>query len=464
MTDIQDPRKVEFDPETLNLFEEISDLIAQVNESRPFSGEVSYQLKKEFLPDRITASLNMEGISVSRRQTLLMMDAMTLTENNSKAELEIYNALKADELVFEQAMSDHPLTAHLVREINKQIQEGISPHPGRFREENVEITGVAFQPPDHYEVPTLIDEMISSYELGRGLPAVFKAVWLHATFTHIHPFEDGNGRTGRLLQDFVLLSNGLFPTGIPSSSRDDYYDALEKADDGDWNPLCQMVCHFELRVLTRVKALIEKVESNNEFIKNLAHRATEKKTGGLHKQYIVWNQRMSNIGESLKQTCDELNRSTDAIGVRTDIFDVIDFQKWKEVSDTGHAHNTWYAKQTWFSEGSAFFRTILFFSRHFFRPEDLLSEDELRGSVALKLTGGTPEYGAKYDFFDFVDKEVRFRELVFVGDAAHIYWGTGEMVSRGNRFVEKWECEEVDDPNSIVQAIVSDIFTRKLGI
>ena len=97
------PEEVRFDPETTNLFDEVERISAELQKKRPFSKEIDDRISSEFLPDRITATLNIEGISVSRRQTLMMMDAMTLSENSSKAEQEILNALKADEFVFEAA-------------------------------------------------------------------------------------------------------------------------------------------------------------------------------------------------------------------------------------------------------------------------------------------------------------------------------------------------------------------------
>lgn len=130
---IYDPQNPKFAPETLNLFEEIQTVISEINARRPFSPEVQDSIKTEFLPDRVTASLNIEGISVSRRQTLLMMDAMTLSENSSKSEIEVLNALKADELVIELSSQNNPLTASAVRDINAQLQKGVLDTAGQYR-------------------------------------------------------------------------------------------------------------------------------------------------------------------------------------------------------------------------------------------------------------------------------------------------------------------------------------------
>ena len=463
--EILDPKAANLAPETLNLFEEVAQTNEDLKQKRPFGAEVDARLRTEFLPDRITASLNMEGISISRRQTLLMMDAIALTESSSKDNTEIFNALKADELVYELAKDKSLLTASIVRTINECLQKKILKNAGKFRENDVEITGAAFQPPSPSEVAPLIHDLCSTYRLLETVPPILRAAWLHATFTRIHPFEDGNGRTGRLLQDFSLLTDGLYPTGIPSSRRDDYYDALEKADEGDWNPLCQMIGELELSILSRVKSILDEVQSRGNFISSLAKRATDKKTGRLHKNYIVWKQRMQNFADQVVVTCEELNSSSDVLCVRSEKFDVIDFKKWKEISETGQSSNTWFLKQTWFSEGEAFYRTIFFFRRHNYRPEDVHSKDDLYGVVSLQLTGGKPDFGARYDFGRFCDDEIKLRELIFVDDTWHAYTSTGDMrpsVFSGDE--EVWDCNQVEDKSILIQGFLEDIFGRKLGI
>lgn len=462
--EVLDPRVAKLAPETQNLFDEVIEVADDLARKRPFTQEVNSRLSTEFLPDRITASLNMEGISVSRRQTLLMMDAMTLTENSSKAEAEVYNALKADKFIFDLVEDNHPLTPSAIRETNKILQKEILASAGTFRETEVEITGASFQPPPPADIEPLIKEMTSLYSDIEGLHPILRAAWLHATFTRIHPFEDGNGRTGRLLQDYSLLSSNLYPTGIPSSRRDDYYDALEKADGGDWNPLCQMICEFELAVLSRVTSILDEVQSRGQFIETLAKRARERKTGGLHKQYVVWKQRMQNFSDQLTATCDELNSSSDILHVRTENFDAIDFKKWQEISETGRSTNTWFLKQTWFSEGEAFYRTIFFFKRHNFRPEDIHDRDDLYGTVSLCLTGGEPQANIRYNFDKFADEEVRLREVLYINDKMYIYTATTE--EREGRFgpEEIWACDEIRDISVLVQSFLEDMYVRKLGI
>lgn len=466
VSEIQEIAYIDVEADTLNLFDEVEEALSKISAQKPFDAETQSRMATAFLPDRVTATLNMEGIAVSRRQTLAMMDAMVLTENTSKVEIEIYNAFKADEFVFDLVQSEGPLTERAIREINHLIQIGIDESPGEYRQIDVEITGASFQPPAHSEVPDLIRSLVEKYRESKSVHPVLRAVWLHAHFTHIHPFPDGNGRTGRLLQDLSLLYDGYYPTGIPSSRRDDYYDALEQADDGKWDPLCQMVSQFELDVISRVQSIMDEIRTRGKWISVLTKRASEKKSGTLHKQYVVWRQRMLNFVNSTVVISDELNRSSNELYVKSEQFDIVEFKKWKEISETGRSHLTWALKQTWHFEGEPFYRSILYFRRHSYRPEDYLDRDTLYRLVALMFTGGVPQYGVRFEFDKFEDRDIRFRELFFIDDQLHFYRNTGKRrePKSGEREVEVWECESGVEQATVIQGIIEDILIRKLGI
>lgn len=458
------PNTITLEPETISYFEEIDESLERLNKHRPFSPEINQKIKTAFLPDRVTGSLNIEGITITRRQTLAMMDAMTLNENTSKAELEILNALKADEFVYDYSQSERDFSSSFIREVNSVIQNQVDPNPGAFRTSNVEITGAAFQPPSHNDVPILIRELVETFNSRTEAHPILKAAWLHATFTHIHPFADGNGRTGRLLQDYALLRGKYFPTGIPSSKRDDYYDALEAADNNTWDSLCQMIAETELSVISKIQAIVDEDQNRGKFIAALAKRASQKKSGALHKQYLVWRQRMQNFIDQTVETCDGLSKESDIINIRSDKMEIVDFSKWKEISDSGRSANTWALKQAWFLEGAPFYRTIFFFKRHEFRPEDTLPKDDLHGVVSLMITGLPANTDDRYNFDNFSDNEISFRELCFVGSDNCVYRGTNKWRESKFKRQEIWECSSSTNSSDIIEQLMEDIFGKKLGI
>ncbi|KIJ65833.1 hypothetical protein HYDPIDRAFT_151470 [Hydnomerulius pinastri MD-312] len=70
------------------------------------------------------------------------------------------------------------------------------------------------------------------------------AAWLHVTFTRCHPFDDGNGRMARLLSSIPLLRHGYPPLCISPSGKNAYYDSMNIAWEGDYQPLinCFVEC------------------------------------------------------------------------------------------------------------------------------------------------------------------------------------------------------------------------------
>src|ERR1700693_4555806 len=119
MIELQNPNQISLSGPSQELLTQVSAAIDRVASFRPFSRELDTRLRDALVPDRIVASLNMEGIVATRRQTLAVMDALRITENVGRGEVEIRNALKADEFVHESVQNGIPLSEQLIREINR---------------------------------------------------------------------------------------------------------------------------------------------------------------------------------------------------------------------------------------------------------------------------------------------------------------------------------------------------------
>lgn len=119
--------------------------------------------------------------------------------------------------------------------------------PGKFRSENVWIgedgTGqgeARYVPPEFVHVPALMDELIKFIQ-RTDLPPLIACAVMHQRFEAIHPFTDGNGRTGRSLITLYLLKTKtlekpmLYPSGFFEKSKDEYINALHGVDTHeDW--------------------------------------------------------------------------------------------------------------------------------------------------------------------------------------------------------------------------------------
>ncbi|MHA0111596.1 Fic family protein, partial [Klebsiella pneumoniae] len=78
---------------------------------------------------------------------------------------------------------------------------------GRYRRENVVIAGASTTPPDFLHLNDEMRALLAWYQQAGTLHAVERAAQLHTSFVKIHPFIDGNGRTGRLLLNLELMKS-----------------------------------------------------------------------------------------------------------------------------------------------------------------------------------------------------------------------------------------------------------------
>ena len=148
---------------------------------------------------------------------------------------------------------EFPLSLRLIREMHALLLQGgrgANRHPGEFRTGQVFVGGgigalAHFVPPP----PEALDEALAAFErflhAPRGdMPPLVKAALAHVQFETIHPFNDGNGRLGRLLIALILCNEGVLrePTLYLSlyfkRRRADYYERLNAVRvDGDWEGL-----------------------------------------------------------------------------------------------------------------------------------------------------------------------------------------------------------------------------------
>jgi len=101
---------------------------------------------------------------------------------------------------------------------------------GRFRSENEWVRVGNYIAPNPLEVEALLKEMFVEYHSKNHDNIVRRIAKLHLTFEHIHPFVDGNGRIGRVLNNYALLREHYVPINIKFINRKEYYEAFQEYD------------------------------------------------------------------------------------------------------------------------------------------------------------------------------------------------------------------------------------------
>ena len=177
-------------------------------------------------------------------ETKVVLEGITVGGKSIVEHLETINHREAILFVEDLISNKEPLSEWNIRNIHTLVLKEIdNQNAGKYRIENVVISGAKHMPPKHYEINSLMQKLIAEYHNDwLGYHPVIRATLLHGEFVKIHPFIDGNGRTSRLLLNFELMKNGYTPIIIKNENRAKYYDALDTAHTTlDYEPFIKLV-------------------------------------------------------------------------------------------------------------------------------------------------------------------------------------------------------------------------------
>ena len=138
----------------------------------------------------------------------------------------------------------HTLAMGPVWDVAPHPQASAREVPGALREHEIQPFPGGMQPPSWPEVTVLIGDWIEQVQtLPKADPLELpeQLASAHSSFERIHPFLDGNGRTGRLVLNLLLVRLGYPPAIIYKGERRRYLAALRRADQGDLGPLGEFI-------------------------------------------------------------------------------------------------------------------------------------------------------------------------------------------------------------------------------
>jgi fido (protein-threonine AMPylation protein) len=221
--------------------------------------------------DEAHNSTALEGNTLVMREVeALLRDGKVVGQKPFKDYLEVRGYAKAAEWVYRQGINpggwggDKLLSLTEVRQVHREVltpvwevvpdpeatpEEG----PGSWRRHDIKKFSRGMKPPDWTQVPALVQDWVDdvTHITPEQAPIAETLALKHAAFERIHPFFDGNGRTGRLLMNLVLVRLAFPPTIIRLRDRDRYLAALHKADRGDAGPLGELVARGIYENITR---------------------------------------------------------------------------------------------------------------------------------------------------------------------------------------------------------------------
>lgn len=220
-----------------------------IDRHRPFSKRLVDSLHEKLIVEWTYNSNAIEGNTLTMSETKVVLEGITIGGKSMVEHLETINHRDAILFVEDLVSDKESLSEWNIKNIHALILKEIdNQNAGKYRSENVVVSGAKHMPPRHYEISLLMQKLIAEYHREwTGYHPVVRAALLHGEFVKIHPFIDGNGRTARLLLNFELMRNGYPPIIIKNDQRAQYYDVLDLAHTTmNYEPFIRLVSEWEI--------------------------------------------------------------------------------------------------------------------------------------------------------------------------------------------------------------------------
>ena len=242
------------------LLEQVDALKKSLDSCRPLTPAEVEAIKEVFIVEHTYNSNAIEGNTLTLQETALVLQGVTIDQKPLKDHLEAVGYKEAFQFVEELAKQDKPLSEYDIKSIHNLVLADRPEDRGVFRRVNVRIAGALTNPVQPYLIEPKIEELLKNNQKWSKTMHIVECVAnFHLQFESIHPFIDGNGRTGRLLMNLQLIKAGLPAINIKFADRRKYYDAFDDyAKNGSSESMVRLVGEA---VVSRLREMLDSIKS-----------------------------------------------------------------------------------------------------------------------------------------------------------------------------------------------------------
>ena len=220
--------------------------------SRPLPNAALLKIRESLNIEWTYNSNGIEGNTLNLRETqMVLQEGVTIKGKSLREHFEAKNHERAINYLHNLVNEDYKLRSIDILSLHGLVLQNIEEDfAGRLRNAGVRIAGANFVPPNAQKVSDLLDELIDFVNSNpSGLNDIELATVFHHKLAWIHPFFDGNGRTVRLAMNLLLMRRGFPPAIILKNDRKKYYDALNQANNGNYQKLMLLMVQSLERTL-----------------------------------------------------------------------------------------------------------------------------------------------------------------------------------------------------------------------
>lgn len=200
---------------------------SELDTRRPLTkGEVE-RLTEEFIIEYTYNSNAIEGNTLTLRETDMVLRGLTIDRKPLKDHMEAVGHKEAFDFVRDLVKEQVPLSESIIKQIHYLVLADKREDCGVYRRIPVKIMGAKHEPVQPYLIQPKMEQLLEDYRNNTD-HIISRLARFHLEFEGIHPFIDGNGRTGTLLVNLELMKAGYPPIDIKFADRISYYNAFDE--------------------------------------------------------------------------------------------------------------------------------------------------------------------------------------------------------------------------------------------
>lgn len=216
---------------TLNVYNKISALRERYYQASTGKDALIKIIAETEVAEQVYNSNAIENSTLTFEETEKILLQIDLDRYISERELfEAKNLARVVSYIDKKA-KEQELDLELILFLHKMLISNIRDDvAGRFRKDSEYVRVGNYIAPNPKEVINLLTKALVEYNAASHDNIIRRIAKLHLTFEHIHPFIDGNGRIGRVINNYLLIREGFVPINIKFIDRNKYYDAFKEFD------------------------------------------------------------------------------------------------------------------------------------------------------------------------------------------------------------------------------------------
>ena len=199
----------------------------ELDSRRPLTEGELERLTEEFVVEYTYNSNAIEGNTLTLRETDMVLRGLTIDRKPLKDHMEAVGHKEAFDFVRDLVKKQETLSENIIKQIHYLVLADKREDRGVYRRVPVRIMGANHEPVQPYLIQPKMEQLLEAYRKNTE-HTISRIARFHLEFEGIHPFIDGNGRTGRLLVNLELMKAGYPPIDIKFSDRISYYNAFDK--------------------------------------------------------------------------------------------------------------------------------------------------------------------------------------------------------------------------------------------